>query len=128
MPPPSPPRPTPPPFEHRGSQTARTIGWISLAIGIEASIVTLATSVVILNDLTARSSGCNAEKVCTMGGFGANEQLRSLSGWNAGAWALAIAGVGVGTYLVLTNPAPRRVEVGVGTAGTSAALSIRGSF
>jgi hypothetical protein len=128
MPPPPPPKPSPPPAEHRGSQTARTIGWISLGIGAEASIVALATSVVILNDLSARSNGCNAEKVCTVGGFGANAQLGSLSGWNAGAWALAIAGVGVGTYLVLTNPPHRRVQVGVGTTGTSVALSLQGSF
>lgn len=130
MPPPPSPKPAPPPVEHRASQTARTIGWISLSVGAEAAIVALVTSAVILNNRSARADGCDAQKVCTPGGFGANAQIGSLTGWNAGAWILAIAGAGAGTYLVLTNP-PRqngRTEVGVTTAGTGFALSLRGSF
>jgi hypothetical protein len=130
MPPPPSPKPAPPPVKHRASQTARTIGWVIVSVGAEAAFVALATSVVILHDRSSRADGCDAQKVCSTDGFGANAQIGSLVGWNAGAWVMAIAGAGVGTYLVLTNP-PRqdgRAEVGVTTTGTGVALSLRGSF
>jgi hypothetical protein len=130
MPPPPNPKPAPPPVGNRGSDRARTMGWIALGIGAEAAIVAGVTSIVILNDLSARSNGCDAQKVCTTAGFGANAQLDSLAGWNAGAWVLAAAGVGVGTWLVLTHRPEGKpsAAVGVTTTGSGAAFSLKGSF
>jgi hypothetical protein len=118
------------PAENRGSRNARTIGWIVLGVGAEAALVAGVTSIVILNDLKARSDGCDAQKVCTPGGFGANTQIESLAGWNAGAWILAAAGLGVGTWLVLANRPEhdRGPEVTLTTTGTGAGLSLRGTF
>lgn len=130
IPPPPTPKPEPAPVKHRASQTTRTIGWIIVSVGAEAAFVALATSTVILHDRISRADGCDAQKVCTTAGFGANAQIGSLVGWNAGAWVMAIAGAGVGTYLVLANPPHQdgRAEVGVTSTGTGVALSLRGSF
>jgi hypothetical protein len=130
MPPPPNPKPAPPPVANHASDTARTVGWIALGIGAEAAIVAGVTSIVILGDLSARSSGCDAQKVCTPAGFGANAQIESLAGWNAGAWVLAAAGVGVGTWLVLTHRPERKpsTEVGVTTMAGGAGLSLKASF
>ncbi len=130
MPPPPNPKPGRAVAESHPSKTARTAGWIVLGIGAESAIVAGATSVVILNDLSSRSNGCNAQRVCTPGGFGANAQIDSLSGWNAGSWILAAAGLGVGSWLVLANRPDQKpaAEVSLTPVGTGAAITVRGAF
>jgi hypothetical protein len=140
MPPPPPPKPAAEGSDKnkKGSdRSARTIGWVLVSVGAEAALVAFPTSIVLVNDVSARSDNCNAQKVCSAGGFGANAQIESLKWWNAGAWVLAAVGVGVGTYLVLANP-PRKsaaslepgrdLKVGVATIGTGTGLSLEGSF
>jgi hypothetical protein len=99
--------------------TARTIGWVSIAVGSEAAIVAGVTSGLMLNDKSTRDSNCNAQKVCSTIGFNANNQLGALAGWNAAAWVTAAAGLGLGTVLILTHPLTRHSEVYVSPAGVA---------
>jgi hypothetical protein len=99
--------------------TARTFGWLSIAVGTEAAIVATATSVMMLEDRSTRSSDCNSAKVCSSAGFNANTQLSAVAGWNAGAFVLAAAGLGLGTYLILSHPIERHTEVYVSPAGVA---------
>jgi len=77
-----------------------------------------------LDDKSTRDSNCNSQKACSTAGFNANSQLGDLVGWNAGAWVLAAAGLGVGTYLILSHPIERRTEVYVSPAG----VALQGKF
>jgi hypothetical protein len=110
--------------------TARTFGWLGIALGTEGAILATVTSVAILDFKSTRDSGCNADKVCTTAGLNANTQIAGLAGWNAGAWVLAVAGLGGGTILLLTHPpAPRpRAPVTLTPGLSGAGLGVSGSF
>jgi hypothetical protein len=97
---------------------ARTFGWLSIAVGAESAIVATVTSVLILEDKGTRDSDCNADRVCSSSGFNANTQIGALAVWNAGAWILAAAGLGVGSYLLLTH-SPARTTVSLSPSGGS---------
>jgi len=83
---------------------ARTFGWLGIAVGAESAIVATVTSVMMLEDKSTRDAQCHAAKMCSSSGLHADTQLGSLAGWNAGAWVLAAAGLGVGSALLLTHP------------------------
>lgn len=109
----------------------RMWGWILVGgLGGTAGLVAIGTSVVMLIDEGTRSSNCNAAKVCSASGLSANSDLATLGGWNVGAWALTAVGLGVGAYLVVTNPADHKgdTQVGVVPNGSGATVSLRTAF
>lgn len=85
----------------------RVAGWASLAIGSVGLAVALTTSYIMLHDQSVRSSDC-PNKVCGSDGFSANTELQTLTVPNVGAWVVAAVGLGVGAFLVLSNPAPKK--------------------
>jgi len=90
----------PPEVPNRSARSARTWGWVSVAIGAEAAVVAVITSAVMLHDKNQRDADCNAQKVCTPAGLDANISLTQLAGWNAAAWIIAAAGLGTGGVLL----------------------------
>jgi hypothetical protein len=88
------------------------------------------TSILILGYKGTRDDGCNAEKICTGTGLNANSQIQAVQFWNAGAWVLAAAGLGVGAYLILSHPrdAQRGIAVGVEPNGSGVSLGLRSAF
>ncbi len=107
----------------------RTVGWISIAVGAEAAIVAGITSGMIINWKTERDAECNAAKQCSSNGLNANAEISAVSGWNAAAWVLAAAGLGAGTFIILTHPLPRERQFGLTLApGGAAGLGAFGSF
>jgi hypothetical protein len=109
---------------------ARTFGWLGIALGAEGAVVATATSVAILDYKSTRDSGCNADRLCSAAALSANSQIGSLVGWNAGAWVLAASGLGVGSFLLLTNPPAKegRTSITLAPSGTMAGLGLSGSF
>jgi hypothetical protein len=106
-------------------QTNRAIGWVAVAIGGEAAAVALVTSGLMLHQNAVRSDGCDPQHVCSQAGIDANTQLSQLAPWNTAAYLVAAAGLGVGVYLLLTNPPDRaHTEVGVVPGG----VRLAGSF
>jgi hypothetical protein len=97
----------------------RAFGWLSLAIGGESAIVATATGIIMLEAKSSRDSGCNAQKVCSSVGFNANNQIDSTEVWNAGAFVLAAAGLGIGTYLLLSHPIAEHARVSVSPTGVT---------
>ncbi len=91
--------------DHRA---ARVAGWVTLAIGIQATTVALVTSGMMLHEDSIRDSECNPDKRCTQAGIDSNENLQQLGTWNAGAWVVGLGGIAVGTVLLLLNPAKDR--------------------
>lgn len=128
---------TPPPSEnsqqtrshesspHHDRQMNRVWGWVSIAIGAESLGLAAATSVMMLHQSDLRKQDCT-DKVCSTAGLNANKELDSLAPWNVGAWVLAAAGLGVGTFLILSNPSDKElgVQVGVSPGG----MLVRGAF
>ncbi len=112
--------------ESRSDGAARVAGWVVVSVGVEAAVVATVTSFMMLHRDSVRSDNCDASKHCTEAGIEANNALRSLGPWNAGAWALAAVGIGVGAWLVLSNPPDDgvRTAIGVGPGG----VGLRGSF
>jgi len=90
----------------------------------------VATSVMMLHDKSARDSNCNAEKVCSPAGLDANQDIGLLSGWNAGAWVLAAAGLGIGGYLVWkdSDDGEQRAAITISPMGSGAGLGVGSSF
>ena len=109
---------------------ARGFGWLGSAVGAEAAVAATATWVAILDYKSTRDSGCNAQKLCSPNGLNANSQIGSLVGWNAGAWVLAAAGLGVGSYLILSHPLNKEhpLSITLSPSGTTAGLGLGGSF
>jgi hypothetical protein len=128
---------TPPPSEnsqetrshetspHYERQMNRVWGWVSVAIGTESLGLAVATSVMMLHQNDLRKQDCT-DKVCSVAGINANKEIDSLAPWNVGAWVLAAAGLGVGTFLLLSNPSDKElgVQVGVSPGG----MLVRGAF
>jgi hypothetical protein len=120
----------PPPAEGRSNRTARTVGWVGVAIGADAALVAVATSFMMLHYKSARDAGCDASKVCSGDGFNANKSLDALTWWNVGAFGVAAAGLGAGAILLLTNPREREPGAAMVVApnGSGASLAVRGAF
>jgi len=118
-----------PPAE-RSSRNLRNAGWASLAVGGTAAVLAIGSSIVMLSDAGVRSRDCNAQKVCSSPGLNANLELGSNAAPNAALWAVAISGVAVGAYFVLTNPPAKAGATAVGIApnGSGPSLAVRGLF
>ena len=115
--------------QRQSRHMARNIGWISIGIGAASGVLALGTSYLMLQDKSTRDSDCSS-KVCSTQGLTANSQLSDLGPWNAATWIVAAAGLGVGTFLLLTNPSDssQGTQVGVAPNGSGASLTMRGSF
>jgi hypothetical protein len=124
------PAPAPAPAQEKSSGTSdpmlRTFGWISIGIGAQATAVAIVTSFMMLHQKSLRDDNCSSKKLCTQAGLDANTQLGSLGGWNAGAYAIGAIGLGLGAFLVLTNPADKDKEVSAGVSPSG--LTLRGKF
>ncbi len=116
--------------EHKSGRTARTLGWISVAVGAEAAVAAVATSFMMLHDKSVRDADCNARKVCSSDGYAANAALDALSWWNVGAYGIAAAGLGIGAVLLLANRADSGGSTAIVVAPNAggAGLSARGTF
>ena len=110
-------------------QSNRALGWVVLSVGAEAAVVATITSFMMLHQNGIRSDDC-VDKVCSAAGLSANETLHNLEWWNAGAWVVTLAGVGVGAILLWTNPtdAALHAEVGIAPTGSGSSLLLRGAF
>jgi hypothetical protein len=86
------------------NKTTRYAGWIVFAVGAQSAILATATSLLMLHENSVRNEDCNAQKVCSSDGLQANGKLSEAGAFNAATWIVAAAGLGVGAYLVLTNP------------------------
>jgi hypothetical protein len=111
-------------------RSARTYGWVSLSVGVEATLVALVTSGMMLHEKNVRDGHCDTQKVCSIDGANANTSLSQLGWWNATAWVVAVAGLGVGGYLLWSHPVEGRASTGVAVepVGTGVGLGLRGGF
>lgn len=118
--------PTPPPRASAPTRSsARTAGWVLVAVGAHAAAIAAGTSVMMLHENGVRSDGCGPDRVCDSEGLRANDRLRDLGPWNAGAWIVAAAATGGGLFLLLSSRADG-AKVGVGAGSGGAVLT--GSF
>jgi hypothetical protein len=92
--------------------------------------VAVVTSAMALHEKGVRDDNCSAAKVCSQAGLDANATLGTLLDWNTASWIVAVAGLGVGTVLVLTHPAIKNDQVAVtfGPAPGGAAVALTGRF
>jgi hypothetical protein len=104
----------------------RTIGWFSLGFGIAAGTVAIGTSFMMLSDVSTRNSDCTAAKVCSAAGLNANSQLGQLGPWNAATYVASALGIGVGAFLLLTNPSNGEKQTAIGVSPNG--VLVRGTF
>lgn len=109
---------------------ARMGGWVAIAVGGLAGIVAIGTSIAMLHDKSVRDAGCDANKACSSDALSANADLAGTSPWNTGAYVLAAAGLGIGAFLVITNPSEPETatRIGVSPTASGATVSLHGSF
>jgi hypothetical protein len=110
-------------------QMNRALGWVLLSVGAEGAAVATVTSFMMLHQGGVRSDDC-VGKVCSAEGLAANTTLHNLEWWNAGAWVVAVAGVGAGAVLLWTNPSDKALhtQVGIAPTGSGSSLLLRGAF
>jgi hypothetical protein len=103
---------------------------VSVSVGAEAAVIALVTSGMMLHEKSVRDAGCDAQKACSLAGLNANASLTQLGGWNAAAWIAAVAGIGVGGYLLWSHPVGERSRVGVAVdpVGSGIGLGVRSTF
>jgi hypothetical protein len=103
---------------------------VVLTVGAEALAVAIATSVMMLRDKGIRDDNCDDQKHCRQPGLDANNQISSLSPWNAAAWVVGAAGLGVGTVLVIMGGpnSDRKTALGVSPNGSGMGLQLRSTF
>lgn len=107
----------------------RVAGWVSLGIGAEAAILAAVTSVMFLHEKSVRDDDCDAHRVCSAAGLGANATIESLVAVNTVSWIVTAAGLGAGTLLLLTHPPDKRATaITLSPAGSGLALGVRSSF
>jgi hypothetical protein len=119
------------PSQPSRDRSARTYGWVSLSVGVEATAVALVTSGMMLHEKNVRDGHCDAQKVCSTDGANANASLSQLGWWNAAAWVVAAAGLGVGGYLLWSHPTEGRASttgLAVGPVGTGMGLELGSGF
>jgi hypothetical protein len=114
---------------HSSRQMNRVWGWVALSVGAEGAALATITSLMMLHQNSVRSADCT-DKVCSPDGIAANGKIGDLAGWNAAGWAVAVVGVGVGAFLILTNPSDAALgtQVGLGPTASGSGLLLRGSF
>lgn len=110
---------------HADRQTNRAIGWVAVAIGAEAGVAAIVTSFIMLHENDIRNDNC-ADKVCSTAGLDANARIGQLAPWNTAGWIVGAAGLGLGAFLLLTNPSDRSLRAEVGA--TPSGVLLRGSF
>jgi hypothetical protein len=103
---------------------ARTFGWVTIAIGSEASLIATVTGIMMLEDRSTRNQDCSAQKVCSSLGYNANSDIASTEVWNTGAFIVAAAGLSIGTLLLLTHPIVPHAQFAVGPTS----VRLGGSF
>jgi hypothetical protein len=110
-------------------QNSRALGWVLLSVGAESAVVATITSFMMLHQNSVRSADC-VDKVCSTDGLSANTTLHNLEWWNAGAWVVAVAGLGAGAFVLWTNPSDKalQAEVGVAPTGSGPGVLLRGAF
>jgi hypothetical protein len=114
---------------HGEGRALRVAGWVSLGVGAEAAILAAVTSVMILHQKSVRDDDCDAHRMCSAAGLGANSTIDSLVAVNTVSWVVAAAGLGAGTVLLLTHPPdPRATAITLSPAGSGLGLGIRSSF
>ena len=121
------------PSERSSNVPARTLGWVLLSLGAEGAVLAAITSFMMLHDKSVRDQNCDSNKICSQTGLAANEDIANLASWNAGAWAVAGAGLTVGALLLLTNPPVRGPGIAIGVSpngvnGAGIGLDARGAF
>jgi hypothetical protein len=128
------PEPTPTtgkvPDDARGSDAMpRAIGWFTLGLGISSAVVAAGTSIMMLQQASIRNGDCDG-KLCSAAGVNANNQLQGLAGWNAASYIVAAAGIGIGAFLLITNPAngEKQTAIGVSPTNSGAGLVLRSTF
>jgi hypothetical protein len=111
-------------------RTRRTLGWISLTIGVEAAVVAVATSIMIEHAKSARDGDCDAQKVCGTDGFNAVGTINTLAPWNTASWFVAAAGLGAGAVLLIISPreSEQRTAITVSPTPAGLGLGLRSTF
>jgi hypothetical protein len=108
----------------------RVLGWITLSIGIEASVLAAVTSALIEHQKGVRDDGCNAQKVCDAAGFAAVGTIDTLIPWNTASWFVGAAGLAAGTALLLTSQpeSARRTAITLSPNSSGLGLGVRSTF
>jgi hypothetical protein len=119
------------------TNTRRTLGFVAGGIGLAGVAAAAVTGVMLLSAKSTADDRCKPDCVTPTGevdseGVDAVQRGRTLLPINAVAWGVAVVGLGVGTFLLLTSgkkPAPRAQAIVVPLADGSGAYSgLRASF
>jgi hypothetical protein len=116
--------------ERHSRQTRRTLGWIGIAIGVEAAAVAVATSFMLLHEKNVLDDNCDAQKACSAPGLNSKAVIQETVPWNTTSWIVAAVGLGGGTILLLTNQTDsgKTTAVTVSPTLAGASFGVRSSF
>jgi hypothetical protein len=108
----------------------RTLGFAIGGLGLAGLATSLITGAMVISRKSTVERECNGN-LCTQAGLDAADSGKTLSTVSTIAFAVGAAGVGVGTYLILSASDEQRAyapHLGIRTALDGAALELGGSF
>jgi len=112
------------------SNTKRTLGWVIGGVGAAGLVAGSVTGVMAIGKKNQMEDNCVG--VCNDAARSAADSGRTLSLLSTISFAVGLAGVGVGTYLLITSPSKEppapSVAIAPATLPKGAGLSIQGSF
>ncbi|MBI5533847.1 MAG: tetratricopeptide repeat protein [Deltaproteobacteria bacterium] len=114
----------------RASNTKRTLGWVIGGVGAAGLVAGGVTGMMALGKKNEMEDNCAG--ACNDAARDAADSGRTLALLSTVSFAVGLAGVGVGSYLLLTSPSKEPASPSVAIAPTTlprgAGLSIQGSF
>lgn len=113
--------------EAPSSDGKRTAGWVAVGVGGVAFGVGAIAGVMALGKKSTVDANCDADKRCNQQGVDAADSGRSLAQVSGVGLVLGVAGLGVGGYLLATNP-KREAVLAPFTDGRAAGLSFARRF
>lgn len=113
--------------ERPDSGGRRTLGWIAGGVGVAGAAGGVISGLAVAREKQTVVGHCTGH-ACDQAGVDAARRGKTLLVVNAASWATAAAGIGLGTYLLLSAPAAPRREIGLVEDGAGVAVSYVGSF
>lgn len=112
----------------RGATNTPTAGYVAVGVGGAALVVGAVTGLMVFSKKSTFADECDANKVCSQKGLDAADAGRRLGTISTISFAVGLAGVGVGAYLLSRDGSGAQTSLSPRLSPTSAVLTFDKTF
>jgi hypothetical protein len=125
----APPPAAPPPQTSSSGGSSSTLGYVVGGVGAASLVVSLVTGGLVLGKKSTVQSGCDAQKFCTTDAIDAGSSGKTLSAVSTVTFVVGLAGIGLGTYFILSSkPDGATTALRANASPDGAALALTRTF